>query len=142
MTIRFHKWDIIIAPIVAVIAFGFGAYLPAFLRDTRPPVYWHSAIMQGEAIPGSDIRIIYEGERVRSCPADITDFWILPDGSRVTAYDGPGNWPEIGTIEPVIHATIPDTGPGLYIYRSRITHHCEGGVHNESQPPDLVVMVQ
>jgi hypothetical protein len=127
---------------LGVIAFAIVVYvmLPLF-EDRRAPVIYHGAYYAGEVYPGAVGEIRYYGKRIRHCESHINDFWVLPSGKRLNVYDGPGNWTEIGEFEAPVAVTIPDAGPGLYVYRSRIIHTCADGIHDQTHPPDVLVVV-
>jgi hypothetical protein len=136
---KIHVADIALG-IIAVALVVYVA-LPLF-EDRRAPIIYGDAVYDGPREAGAAGVIRYAGERIRYCDAHIVDFWILPTGKRVTAYDGPGNWTDVGEFDVPVAVRIPDSGPGLYIYRSRVTHTCPDGIHNDANPPDVLVVVQ
>jgi hypothetical protein len=136
---KIHVADIALGIIAAALVVYVALPL---LDDNRAPVVYGEAVYEGPREAGASGVVWYRGERVRSCDARVLDFWILPSGKRVTVFDDAGNWTDVGEFNAPVAVTIPDAGPGLYIYRSRITHHCSDGIHNETNPPDVLIVVQ
>jgi hypothetical protein len=135
---KIHIGDIALGVIALVLVVYVSLPL---IQDHRAPVIYRDAYYDGDEYPGADGVIWYYGERVRSCESRVVDHWILPNGERITVFDDTGNWTNIGEFKVPVAVTIPDAGPGLYIYRSRVTNYCADGVHNKYNPPDVLVVV-
>ena len=103
------------------------------------PIIWQSATIRQtpEQKERGVVSVVYEGVRKQNCAATIQDFWIGPHGNPHTTFDEiAGGYTAIGPLNVRFERPEPFGDPGIYIYRSRITHRCEDGIHNAVQPPD------
>jgi len=108
----------------------------------QQPIEWiESSAIPSRAKAGETIMLTYQGYRNIYCKASIRDFWLYPNGEKIV-FDLEGGYSDLGEFESSFTFTIPeDSYPGIYIYRSRITHRCGNAVFNTQHPHDIIIEV-
>lgn len=118
--------------LLAAVVFSLTAVLSVmagYLLRPAPPLVEHGVqVLTPRVVPGGEVLVRFDNERIRSCPALIYSFLVDAEtGQAALRYaPEPGGYGDPGRRWVLVSRAVPgDMRPGRYCYRHMIQHVCE-----------------